>query len=128
MGKSISIPGGLAGTPSRLIAALAICGLASLAPSLAPALAQDEASATTTAQDAHRLELTTEKVIVFKDGHCLVIKRGKATTDDDGRVYTDAVPDSAVLGSFWATAECDRNNRVRSPRRPQERNNMQKTP
>ncbi len=48
------------------------------------------------------LELKTERVIVFKDGYALIIKRGEATTDEQGRVYTDEVPDAAVLGSFWA--------------------------
>lgn len=49
-------------------------------------------------------ELTwkTEQVIVFKDGYCLVIKSGKAKSDKAGEVFTDEVPDSAVLGSFWA--------------------------
>ena len=53
--------------------------------------------------DANELTLKTEKVIVFKDGYCLIIKRGTAVADEHGDVYTTAVPDSAVLGSFWAT-------------------------
>ncbi|TWT67421.1 hypothetical protein [Allorhodopirellula solitaria] len=52
--------------------------------------------------DASRLKLTTQRVVVFKDGYCLVVKEGLATTDAAGCVYTDEVPDSAVLGSFWA--------------------------
>jgi hypothetical protein len=52
-----------------------------------------------------QLKLTTEKVIVFKDGYCLIVKRGTATTDERGEVYTDEVPDAAVLGSFWATPD-----------------------
>src|SRR5262245_16837366 len=48
------------------------------------------------------LELTTERVIIFKDGYSLVIKTGVATSDKDGEVFTDDVPDAAVLGSFWA--------------------------
>ncbi len=51
----------------------------------------------------HRLELRTEKVVVFKDGFCLVVKRGAATTDENGEIHLEDVPDSAVLGSFWAT-------------------------
>ncbi|MEK6248202.1 MAG: hypothetical protein N2C12_08485 [Planctomycetales bacterium] len=47
--------------------------------------------------------MKTEKVIVFKDGYCLVVKRATAFTDENGEVYTTEVPDSAVLGSFWAT-------------------------
>jgi hypothetical protein len=53
--------------------------------------------------DDSELKLTTEKVIVFKDGYCLIIKRGTAVADKNGEVYTAEVPDSAVLGSFWAT-------------------------
>lgn len=51
------------------------------------------------------LKLKTERVIVFKDGYALIIKKGEATTDDRGRLFTDEVPDSAVLGSFWAIPE-----------------------
>jgi hypothetical protein len=51
------------------------------------------------------LELKTERVIVFKDGYSLIIKRGVATTDKAGEVFTDDVPDAAVLGSFWAVPD-----------------------
>lgn len=51
------------------------------------------------------LELKTQRVIVFKDGYCLVIKEGIATTDEAGVVFTDEVPDAAILGSFWAVPE-----------------------
>ncbi len=54
-----------------------------------------------------RLTLTTERVVVFKDGHALVIKRATGTADAEGNVYTDRVPDSAVLGSFWAVGASD---------------------
>jgi hypothetical protein len=49
------------------------------------------------------MELKTERVIVFKDGYCLVVKRGAAVTDAAGEFFTEQVPDAAVLGSFWAT-------------------------
>jgi len=48
------------------------------------------------------LELTTERVIVFKDGYAMVVKKGLAKTDENGVVYSDEVPNSAILGSFWA--------------------------
>lgn len=51
------------------------------------------------------LDLMTERVIIFKDGYSLIIKKGTATSDKHGEVYTDEVPDAAVLGSFWATPE-----------------------
>lgn len=51
---------------------------------------------------SNELKLSTEKVIVFKDGYFLIIKRGVATANEKGEVYTDEVPEAAVLGSFWA--------------------------
>lgn len=48
------------------------------------------------------LKLATQKVVVFKDGYCLFLKQGQATTNKDQECFTDDVPDSAVLGSFWA--------------------------
>lgn len=51
----------------------------------------------------NRLTIKTERVIVFKDGHFMVIKRATGKTNADGELFTDEVPDSAVLGSFWAT-------------------------
>lgn len=55
--------------------------------------------------DTSRLQLKTERVVVFKDGYCLVVKQGAATTNAEGVVFTDDVPDAAVLGSFWAVPE-----------------------
>ncbi|WP_166823516.1 hypothetical protein [Thalassoroseus pseudoceratinae] len=52
--------------------------------------------------DPHELKLTTERLIIFKDGYAMVIKKGTATTNDDGEVFTNEVPNAAVLGSFWA--------------------------
>jgi hypothetical protein len=52
-----------------------------------------------------KLQLTTERVVAFKDGYCLIIKRGTAATDEKGQLYLDEVPDAAVLGSFWAVPE-----------------------
>jgi len=61
------------------------------------------AAAAETPENAARLELKTERVIVFKDGYCLIVKRGDAVTDERGEIHLDEVPDAAVLGSFWAT-------------------------
>jgi hypothetical protein len=52
-----------------------------------------------------KAELKTERVIVFKDGYCLVVQRVSGTTDDSGLLITDQVPDAAVLGSVWAMPE-----------------------
>lgn len=63
----------------------------------------DEASGKPAATS--RLKLKPNRVIVFKDGYCLVVKQAVATTDAEGNVFTDEVPDAAVLGSFWAVPE-----------------------
>lgn len=54
---------------------------------------------------ASELQLKPERVVVFKDGYCLVVKQAVATTNAEGVVFTDDVPDAAVLGSFWAVPE-----------------------
>jgi hypothetical protein len=51
-----------------------------------------------------RLNLTTDRVIVFKDGYYLALKSGTAVTNKDGEVHLFDVPDNAVLGSVWATS------------------------
>lgn len=56
-------------------------------------------------QTPGNIELTTEQVVVFKDGYCLVVKDGVAKTDENGFAHTYEVPDAAVLGSFWAIPE-----------------------
>ncbi|GAB5401876.1 MAG: hypothetical protein Aurels2KO_01070 [Aureliella sp.] len=57
------------------------------------------------AREDNELKLQTERVIVFKDGFCLVVKNATATTDETGAVFTEEVPSAAVLGSFWASSE-----------------------
>jgi hypothetical protein len=74
-----------------------LIALASLLFSLAPALSAEK--------NSNELQLTTERVIIFKDGYSLIIKRGVATTDKAGEAFTDDVPDAAVIGSFWAVPE-----------------------
>ncbi|MDY7229697.1 hypothetical protein [Hyalangium rubrum] len=51
------------------------------------------------------LALATERVVVFKDGHALLVKQAEAVADARGATYTDEVPESAVLGTFWAWTE-----------------------
>jgi hypothetical protein len=83
--------------PRRAIAvALLIGGLLYLCPVPASCAAEQ-------ATDPAQLKLQTERVVVFKDGYCLVVKRGAAVTDDQGEIHLTEVPDAAVLGSFWAT-------------------------
>ncbi len=59
-------------------------------------------AASPTLAEQGQLTLKTERVVVFKDGHALIIKRATGTADAEGNVHTDQVPDNAVLGSFWA--------------------------
>lgn len=54
------------------------------------------------AAQENELVLTAKKVVVFKDGHFLVVKNALGTTDDQGEMVTSDVPDSAVLGTVWA--------------------------
>src|SRR5262245_58565039 len=56
-------------------------------------------------QPPSALNLKTERAIIFKDGYALIIKRATGTTDENGELFTEDVPDSAVLGSFWAVPE-----------------------
>jgi len=63
------------------------------------------ASAEEVKKDAAELEMKTQRVIIFKDGYALIIKRATATSDKSGEVFTDDVPDAAVLGSFWAVPD-----------------------
>lgn len=57
------------------------------------------------ADGSPKLKLTTERVVIFKDGHGLVVKAATATADAEGRVFTLEVPDGAVLGCFWAVGQ-----------------------
>lgn len=69
-------------------------------PAPAPAAPSDP----TAKSDPSELTLVTERVVVFKDGHALFVKRGTATADATGHVTTAAVPAGAILGCFWATS------------------------
>lgn len=51
------------------------------------------------------LRLSTERVVIFKDGYALLLKHAEAVADARGMVFTEQVPDSAVLGTFWAWSE-----------------------
>ena len=50
---------------------------------------------------APTLELQTRRVVVFKDGHALVVKEGRGRTDAEGSLVTDQGPTQAVLGTLW---------------------------
>lgn len=57
--------------------------------------------------EARALEFANERVVVFKDGYGLFVKSASGDADAEGRLFTDEVPDAAVLGTFWATADGD---------------------
>lgn len=69
------------------------------APSTTPTASQERTPA------PGELTLTTSRVIIYKDGHAMIIKRGVAQPDERGRVHTYVVPDAAILGCFWATRD-----------------------
>ncbi|MBL8759908.1 MAG: hypothetical protein JNL50_01265 [Phycisphaerae bacterium] len=48
------------------------------------------------------LSLRTERAVVFKDGHALLVKSVTGKLDGSGTGFIENVPDSAVLGTFWA--------------------------
>lgn len=90
--------------PVRRHAILGTLVLALFAGSTTPVLAfADEPPAVRV--DPNRLSMTTERAVVFKDGHAMVIKHATGVADALGRVHTDQVPDAAVLGCFWAISD-----------------------
>src|ERR1043165_3820058 len=54
------------------------------------------------------LTLTTERVVIFKDGYGLFVKKASAVAATHGLVVPQQVPGAAVLGCCWATS----NNKV----------------
>lgn len=52
-------------------------------------------------QSRDAVSVGMERVVVFKDGYCLFVKRIKGRTDENGELHLDEVPDAAILGSFW---------------------------
>src|SRR5688500_17297442 len=63
------------------------------------------APATTQAAPANELTWKTDRLVIFKDGHGLVVKSGRGVADASGRAVTFDVPDAAVLGCFWAVGD-----------------------
>ena len=80
--------------------------LALLAFALAPRLAA--ADPEPQSDDPSRIDLTVKRVVVFKDGYALFVREGKGMVGADGRLRTNDVPDSAVLGTFWALGDKER--------------------
>jgi hypothetical protein len=57
------------------------------------------------AKAPNELTFKIDSVSIFKDGYALISKSATATVGADGTVFTHEVPDTAVLGCFWALAE-----------------------
>jgi hypothetical protein len=57
----------------------------------------------TRGDEVGRLTLNTRRLVAFKDGYCLVVKDASGISDEQGEVFTQEVPDAAVLGSFWGS-------------------------
>ena len=59
-------------------------------------------SAVLAGEEEGLLEIKTDRVVVFKDGYALVVRTATGEAGENGEVYTEEVPDAAILGSFWA--------------------------
>jgi hypothetical protein len=51
------------------------------------------------------LDVSTEQVIIFKDGYCMFVKKAVGTTDAAARAVIEDIPDAMVLGSFWVVPD-----------------------
>src|SRR2546428_12302256 len=69
--------------------------------------AADKPATTTASTQPAGMKLRTDRLVIFKDGHGLVIKSGSGVADADGRAFITDVPDAAILGCFWATSGDD---------------------
>ncbi|MFX1476056.1 MAG: hypothetical protein ACFFCO_11355 [Promethearchaeota archaeon] len=52
-----------------------------------------------------RLSVKTTRVIVFKDGYCMFVKKAHGKLDSAARATIDTIPEGMVLGTFWAIPE-----------------------
>ncbi len=63
------------------------------------------------------LDVETVRVIVFKDGYCMFVKRASGKADQGGDALVEGIPDSMVLGSFWAIPETGKLNSITAKQR-----------
>ncbi|MFM8980525.1 MAG: hypothetical protein ACKOSS_08690 [Planctomycetia bacterium] len=99
--RSTNVRGGSVRRTACRVARLAGLAALGLLAGLGPAVAGDPPAAAAAAEPG-RLTLATERVAIFKDGYALYVKAATGTADERGQVFTDAVPDAAVLGCVWA--------------------------
>ncbi|MFX0066077.1 MAG: hypothetical protein ACFFC7_28250 [Candidatus Hermodarchaeota archaeon] len=50
-------------------------------------------------------QVKTDRVVVFKDGYCMFVKKITGKLDMAGRIITETIPEAMVLGSFWVIPE-----------------------
>ncbi|HYO08322.1 MAG TPA: hypothetical protein VER17_05075 [Tepidisphaeraceae bacterium] len=84
---------------------LALCATLMMAAAVAAQAAPASQPASQPATAPSQLQLSTDRLVVFKDGHGLVMQTGRGVADDQGRAFITDIPDSATLGCFWAIAE-----------------------
>ncbi len=48
------------------------------------------------------LDVKTARAVVFKDGYAMLVKKVTGQPDEAGQAVIEEVPQTAVLGSFWA--------------------------
>ena len=63
-----------------------------------------QAGAKTVGAEA-KLSLETQRIVVFKNGLALFVKKAKGTADEKGRLFTEELPERAVLGTFWTLSK-----------------------
>lgn len=49
-----------------------------------------------------KLDVKLARVVVFKDGFCMLVKKATGKVDGAGRAFIEGLPEHAILGSFWA--------------------------
>ncbi len=63
------------------------------------------AGATAAGPSLTALAVETERVVVFKDGYCMFVKKATGAVDREAKAVIEDVPESMTLGSFWLIPE-----------------------
>jgi hypothetical protein len=70
-----------------------------------------------TEDSSARLRVSTERVVVFKDGYCEFIKQAVGKASPSATAYVENIPPSMTLGSFWAVPKVGKLRSVTARRR-----------
>jgi len=76
---------------------------------------------------AARLDVKTNRVVVFKDGYARFIKQAIGKTDQAATALIEDVPERMVLGSFWAEPKSGRLTSITSAQHIMPRGGRQET-